>query len=449
MLEPGELRAVDARARLEEGLDLDDRGNRVARVAEELHTHGADVLRHPVQHPARRRDYAIAPFFLHAGQTAEKLVGHILAETGFAELAAFDLDARGPQHARALRYFAAVLPGELEDRHRGFVNLAAVVREARDLEPVAFGIDHAPPGEIVDRGAPQHCFLAAGVHRDIAADTGSVGRSRIDCEYQTCALGSLGHTARHHAGFGKNRRHWIGHFRQRGLLDSTEPFELLGVDHRRERRERDGAARVTRAAAARNDGQPQLDAPAHERRNLDFGIRREHHERKVDAPVGGIGHVRDARERIEAHVVGARVPFEQSTCAFAQLHGASEILRELMHALAGRLQQLADLAVALDVCRIAPPLHFVEAMMQSLDEQPATPRVLDEIVLQVRIALHDPDVAEHFVQHARRTPGATLAAQLIQDAPGRGTEQTQDDLAIGKRRVVVRNLAQAHGQCEL
>ena len=156
--------------------------------------------------------------------------------------------------------------------------------------------------------------------------------------------------------------------------------------------------------------------------------------------------MRDARERIEAHVVGARVPFEQSTCAFAQLHGAREILGELVHALASRLQQLADLAVALDVCRIAPPLHFVEAVMQSLDEQPATPRVLDEIVLQVRIALHDPDVAEHFVQHARRTPSATLAAQLIQDAPGRCPEQTQDDLAIGKRRVVVRNLAQALGR---
>src|SRR5688572_31151931 len=99
MLEPGELRCVDERARIEEALDLDDRRNRVARVAEELHAHGADVLRHPVQHPARRRDYAIAPFLLHAGQSAEKLVGHILAETGLAELPTFDLDACGPQHA--------------------------------------------------------------------------------------------------------------------------------------------------------------------------------------------------------------------------------------------------------------------------------------------------------------------------------------------------------------
>ena len=82
--------------------------------------------------------------------------------------------------------------------------------------------------------------------------------------------------------------------------------------------------------------------------------------------------------------------------------------------------------------------------MQRLDQQPAPPRVLDEIVLQVRIALHDPDVAEHFVQHARRTAGAALAAQLVQDAPRGRAQQAHDDLAIGERRVVVGDLAQAH-----
>jgi hypothetical protein len=96
------------------------------------------------------------------------------------------------------------------------------------------------------------------------------------------------------------------------------------------------------------------------------------------------------------------------------------------------------------VSGITPPLHFVQAMMQGLDQQPPAARILDEVVLQVRITLHDPDVAQHFVQHARRTSGAALAAQLVQDAPGRRAEQTQDDLAIGERRVVVWNLAQAH-----
>src|SRR5262245_7725724 len=84
--------------------------------------------------------------------------------------------------------------------------------------------------------------------------------------------------------------------------------------------------------------------------------------------------------------------------------------------------------------------------MQGLDQQLPAPRIIDEIVLQVRITLHDPDVAEHFVQHARRASGAPLAAQLVEDVPGRGTEQTQDDLAIGKRGVVVWNFAQAHGK---
>ena len=126
----------------------------------------------------------------------------------------------------------------------------------------------------------------------------------------------------------EDRRHWLGHFRQRGLLDRAERFELLGVDHRRERRERNRAAGVARAAAARNDRQPELDARAHQRRNLAFAVRREHDERIFDAPVGRVGHVRDARERIEADVVGARVPFEQSTRALAQLHGAREILGE-------------------------------------------------------------------------------------------------------------------------
>ena len=112
------------------------------------------------------------------------------------------------------------------------------------------------------------------------------------------------------------------------------------------------------------------------------------------------------------------------------------------HGAARRLQQLADLAIALGIRGIAPPLDFVQAMMQRLDQQPPALRIVDQVVLQVRIALHDPDVAEHFVQHARRTAGATLAAQLIEDAPRRLAQQADDDLAIRERRVVVGDFAQ-------
>ncbi len=80
--------------------------------------------------------------------------------------------------------------------------------------------------------------------------------------------------------------------------------------------------------------------------------------------------------------------------------------------------------------------------MQRLDQRCAPPGVVEQIVLQIRIAAHDPDVAEHLVQHARRASGAALAPQFIEHAPRFSAQQSNDDLAIGKRRVVVRNLAQ-------
>ena len=61
------------------------------------------------------------------------------------------------------------------------------------------------------------------------------------------------------------------------------------------------------------------------------------------------------------------------------------------------------------------------------------------------IAVDDPDVAQHLEEHPRRAPGAPLAAQLVQHRPQVRAEQPDDDLAVGERRVVVRDLAQARG----
>ena len=73
------------------------------------------------------------------------------------------------------------------------MDLAAVVIESRDLEQVAGRVDHAPRREVVERGAPQHGFLAAGVHRDVAADAGGVRRCGIDGEHEAVRLGSFHH----------------------------------------------------------------------------------------------------------------------------------------------------------------------------------------------------------------------------------------------------------------
>ena len=338
------------------------------------------------------------------------------------------------------------------------MNLAAVVSEARDLEPIAFGIDHAPPGEIVDRSTPQHRFLAARIHRDIAADAGGIRRSRIDREHQACLFRCIRDASCDDACLGVDRRHLVAVTGQIAHFDRIEPLELFGIDDRGHGRERNGAARVTRAAATRNDRKAKLDAGTHERGNLRFRVGADHHEWIFDTPVGGIRDVRDARECIEADAVLTRMTFEQSARTLAQHDHALEFAGEGFDGLARQLQQLTHFAIAFVVSRhptrleryhaslaVAAPLDLVQAMMQRLDEQASTLRVIDEVVLKIGITLHDPDIAEHLVQHARRASRTTFLTQFVQQLPGAVAEQANDDFAIRERGVVVRNLAQPRG----
>ena len=87
-------------------------------------------------------------------------------------------------------------------------------------------------------------------------------------------------------------------------------------------------------------------------------------------------------------------------------------------------------------------LDLGQPVVQRLDQLRAALRVVEQVVLQVRVALHHPDVAQHLVQHARRAAGAALLAQLVQHLPGARAEQPDHDLAVGERGVVVGNLAQ-------
>ncbi|MPN63731.1 hypothetical protein SDC9_211497 [bioreactor metagenome] len=86
-------------------------------------------------------------------------------------------------------------------------------------------------------------------------------------------------------------------------------------------------------------------------------------------------------------------------------------------------------------------------MTQGTDQGVAAFAVVEQIVFQIRIALHHPDVAQHLVEHACRTAGDALAAQFVEYRPVVGAEQADDDLAVGKRGVVVGDFAQAgsHG----
>ncbi|OIQ71141.1 hypothetical protein GALL_472410 [mine drainage metagenome] len=115
-----------------------------------------------------------------------------------------------------------------------------------------------------------------------------------------------------------------------------------------------------------------------------------------------------------------------------------------MHRLARCLKQLAHQRITPGIVhRSAPLLHLGQTVLQGLNQQYPAFRVVQQIILQIGVALHHPDVTQHLVQHACRAARAALLAQLVKPVPGGGTQQADDDLAVRKRGVVVRNFPDA------
>ena len=108
-------------------------------------------------------------------------------------------------HGGSLRQrLVALASKRLRRKRDGFllVDLAEVVVEALDLQPVAVRRDHLPPGQVVEAVPPQHGLLAAGVHRDVAADARGAGRGRVDGEHAAGGRGGFGDAVGDHAGAG-------------------------------------------------------------------------------------------------------------------------------------------------------------------------------------------------------------------------------------------------------
>ena len=171
------------------------------------------------------------------------------------------------------------------------MNLAEVVIEARDIQPVAIRIHHAPAGEIVERGTPQHGLLAAGIHGDVTADAGGFGRCRIDRKYEACFFSGVGDALGDHTRTRVNRRIFAIETGQLQHFNRAEIFEFFGVDDRRHWRQRNRATGITGAAAARDDGEAELDAAFDQAGHLIFGVWRQHNKWVLDTPVGRIGHM--------------------------------------------------------------------------------------------------------------------------------------------------------------
>ena len=395
VLQAGQLRAT--RTCIEVVLDLDNRRHGILGVAKEFQADGSNVLGHSVQDPTAARDQAIAAFLLNAGQPAEHLVGDILAQAKPTKAMALDAKALyrdGIAHEaggialgpNGLGELIGTIARNLKLGPVSIVDLAHVVADAGDLEPLAVWVHHAPGGEVVNRRTPEHGLLAARVHGNVAAHAGGIGRGGVDCKDQACSIGGIRDAAGHHASTRKNGGHRRLKAGQCAGFHGAQALEFLGVDDHRSRRERNGSAGVASATAARNDGEAQLNAGLHQGRHLSLGVGHQHHKGVLHTPVGGIGDMRDPREAIKPNVVGCGVARKALGHPVAQAGRVLKGLGKACDSGAGQRQQPVHAAVSLGglgVGGIARTtlVDLGEAMVKGADELRPPAGVLQQVVL--------------------------------------------------------------------
>ena len=175
-------------------------------------------------------------------------------------------------------------------------------------------------------------------------------------------LGELRHPPRDHAGAAAHRWRRGAGIRQYALIDTTQRFELLGIDHDRMRGQRHCAAGVTCATAARDNGQAKVYTGLHHVDDLVFGVRRDHHEREFHAPVSRVSRVRHTGEPAEIDVVPARHPPKAPAQPVAQLTIGLELRGESVHSLTGGRMQFQRLCIA-----VGPQLDLAQPVAHRLD----------------------------------------------------------------------------------
>ena len=442
VLQPGQQHAAALLLGKHVVLDLDDRGHGILGIAKKLQADGTHMRGHAVHHPAGAGNEAIAALFLDARQAREELVRHILAQAFLAELVAWDVQSFGAHQGLAVGL--QVL--QLKAGHLGVVDLAQVVVQSGDFQPLRIGRHHAPAGQVVQRRAPEHRLFTARIHGDIAANAGGLDRGGIDREHKTAALGRIGHALGHHTSLRPDGGHQMVDAGQRDHLHLGHLLQLLSVDDSTAPAQRNGATGVAGAAAARHDGQAQADTGLDQHGHFLLGIWGQHHKRVFHPPVGRVGHMAHAREAVKLDVVLGGQWLEGAQHLAAQLGGFLQSGVELRNRHLRSRNQLPHQRIARRVfSRCAALLHFAQAVLQCLHQLLAPAGVVQEVVLQIRIALHHPDIAQNLIQHAGRAARLALLAQLVQQIPGLRAQQADDDFAVGERGVVVGNLAETGG----
>ena len=380
-----------------EVFDFDNAGHSIAGIAKKLQTHRAGVCRHAVDHPAGAGNQAIAAFFLDARQAAQELVGHVFAQTFFAEAGASDVQPLGTD----VGFSVGLKILQLKAGGRNVVNLAQVVVEAGHLQPLRIRGDHAPAGQVVQRCAPQNGFFAARVHGDVAAHATGLGTGGINGKHIARALGSIGHPLGDHTGLGPHCGHRVIDTRQLHGLDLGHGLQLFGVDDCALPGERNGTAGIARTTSTRDDGQPKLDTTLDQTGHFSLGVRCEHHKRVLHTPIGGIGYMADPAQAIELDVVFGGAFAQRAHNLLAQFRHVVKLAGKPLDGITGSFQQLGHQDIALGiVIGSATLLHLGQAVVQGIDQLATALGVVQQVVLQIGVALHHPDIAHHFIEHA-------------------------------------------------
>jgi hypothetical protein len=123
----------------------------------------------------------------------------------------------------------------------------------------------------------------------------------------------------------------------------------------------------------------------------------------------------ETRERPSKQMLSRRVCATGAQHFGAQGGGGGEAGGEAFDGDVRRRQQLRDGLVAL-----AALLDLGEAVAQGADQCFAAAGIVEQVVFKIRIALHHPDVAQHLVEHARRTAGDALGAQPVEQRQASG-----------------------------
>ncbi len=247
-------------------------GRRVHGAAEKFQHHDPLVLRLFVDDEAGLGNDAVHAFLLHAGQTAQGLVGHVLAQAGQADFV-----------AAQVHHVAHAAADVLDHKDGGFIrqNLVPGMVFALHGDDFARGRDHAPPEQIVQGGSVFEGAGPARVFRDVAADGRGLLGGRVHGKQRARRVHGVDHILGDGPGLAGD-----GHLFQINGADAGQAGE---ADDERALARGHGPAGHAGTAAARNERKFHVIGQSDQLGHLLGGIRLHHQQGQFHAQVRGVG----------------------------------------------------------------------------------------------------------------------------------------------------------------